>query len=212
MLLDIVGVGFGLLAMHRALGNLNVLLASQGICRNTSEWNSGGCDLEQGDFPKFDIVFESNDRRGKHERIAGRFSRGCRVERVGGDECTHAFSIPDDFSFRVAFFDQLGKGIQVGIPLRGITDIAATLVNGIAALAAEFVGVYSGVGLALNEVVSEIGVIDGCTTKTVNPDDDDVLIQMIAFPSAVSKGFAIFFRWHTVVSRRTTVEGGEHQT
>ncbi len=141
MLLDVVGVGFGLLAMHRALGNLDILLASQGIGWNTGKRHSSGGDLNQGDFPKFDIVFESNDRRGKHERITGRFSGGCGVERVGGDECPHAFAIPDDFGFWMAFFDQLGEGIQVVIPLRRITDIAAAFVNRIAALATEFVGV-----------------------------------------------------------------------
>lgn len=59
--LDVVGIGFGLLFVKGGLGDLHILLASQRIERNASERQGGGGNLNQGNFPDFDIVFEAHE-------------------------------------------------------------------------------------------------------------------------------------------------------
>ena len=61
--LDVVGVGFGLFFVESGLGDLDVLLACYRIQRDASKRSGGGGDLNQGDFPWFDIVFEAHDGR-----------------------------------------------------------------------------------------------------------------------------------------------------
>lgn len=90
-----------------------------------------------------------------------------------------------------------------------MANITAAFVDGIAALATDFIGINGGVGLALDEVISEIGVIDGGSTKSVDSDDDDVLFEMVAFPSAVTKCFSALFSRDGIVCGCTAVEGGE---
>lgn len=131
---------------------------------------------------------------------------------MGGDESAHAFAVPDNFSFRMAFPYELSEGVQILIPLGRMADIAAAFVDGIAALATDFVGVNGGVGLAIHEIISEIGVIDGGSAKSVDSDDDDVLFEMVSFPSAVTKYFSALFCGNGIVCRRTAVEGGEQDT
>lgn len=134
--LDVVGIGSGLLVVSGGLGNLDVLLACQGIDGDARQGHGGGGDLNQGDFPNFDIVFEAHNGGGENEGITGWFADRRGVERVGGDEAAHTFAVPDDFGFRVAFFHKSGEGVQVVIPLGRIADIAAALLDGITALSA----------------------------------------------------------------------------
>ncbi len=128
---------------------------------------------------------------------------------MGGDESSHAFAIPDNFGFRVTFSNKLGEGIEIFIPLGGIADIAAAFMDGIAALAAKLVGVNGGIGLAFDEIVSEVGVVDGVSAKSMNPDDDQILRVVIAFPSAVAERFSAFLGRDGIVFRRATIEAGE---
>lgn len=130
---------------------------------------------------------------------------------MSGDECAHAFAIPDNFGFRVTFFDELGEGVEIVIPLGGVSDVAAPRVDGVAALAAEFVGVNGGVGLAFDEIVSEVRVVDGVSTKTMNPDDDHILLEVVAFPGSVSECFAIWVDGHGIIPRRAAAKGGEQE-
>ncbi len=131
---------------------------------------------------------------------------------MGGDESAHAFAVPDDFSFRVAFLYELGEGVQVFIPLGWMADIASAFVDGVAALAADFIGIDGGVGLALDQIISEIGVIVGGSAESVDSDDDHVLLEMVSFPSAVTKYFTALCGGHGIVFWRTAVEGGEQDT
>jgi hypothetical protein len=116
---------------------------------------------------------------------------------VSGDECAHAFSVPDDFCFRVAFFDELGEGVEVGVPLFGVSDVTTAVEDGIAALAANFVGVNGGVWLSFDDVICEIGIVCGSAAEAVDADDDDVLVVVVAFPDAVAEGIghAAFGGW-----------------
>lgn len=165
--------------------------------------------MNQSDFPEFDIVFESDQGRGEDEGIARRISGRCGVECVGGDERTHAFAIPDDFGFRVTLPNKLGEGVEIVIPLGGIADIAASFLDGIAALTAKLVGVNGGIGLAFDQIVSKVGVVDGVSAKPMNPDDDQILRVMVAFPSPVAERFSAFLGRDGIVFRRASVEAGE---
>lgn len=186
---DVVGIGFGLFFVPCGLGNLNVLMACQGIEGDTCQRHRGGGDLNQGNFPNFDIVFEAHNGRGKNEGVTRRLAGRCGVERVGGDETAHTFPIPDDFGFWVAFFYKLGEGVQVVIPLGRIANIATAFVDGITALTAKLVGINGGIALTLDEVIPQIGIIHGGSAKSVNADDDNVLVKVTPFPSTVSKRF-----------------------
>lgn len=109
---------------------------------------------------------------------------------MGGDECAHAFAVPDDFGVRVAFLDELGEGFEVLVPVLGVSDVAAAFADGVAALAADFVGVESGFGLVFEEVEAEVFVVDGCAAEAVDADDDDVLFDFGGDPLAVAEGVA----------------------
>lgn len=134
MFFNVVGVGLGLFSVKGILCDLDFLLTGECFERNTCKRSSGGSDLNQSDFPKFNIVFKAYEGRGKNQGVAGRISWRCGVERVSGDECSHAFSIPDDFGFWMSFPDELGEGIEIVIPLGGMSDVAAPFADGIAAL------------------------------------------------------------------------------
>lgn len=128
---------------------------------------------------------------------------------MGGDECAHAFAVPNDFGFWVSIFDKLGEGVEIVIPLGGVSDVAAPRVDGVAALATEFVGVNGGVGLAFDEIVSEVRVVDGVSTKTMNPDDDHILFEVVTFPGSVSECFSIWVDGYGIIPGRAAAKGGE---
>ncbi len=130
---------------------------------------------------------------------------------MSGDECTHAFAIPDNFGFRVTFSNKLGERVEIVIPLGGIADIAAAFMDGIAALPAKLVGVNGGIGLAFDQIVSKVGVVDGVSAKSMNPDDDQILRVMVAFPSPVTERFSAFLGRDGIVFRRTAVEASEQE-
>ncbi len=81
--------------------------------------------------------------------------------------------------------------------------------DGIAALTAQFVGVDGGVGLLVDQIVAEIGVIHGVSAKTMNPDDDQILIRVRSFPGPIPKCLSIRNRRHGIVLWRAAVIGDE---
>ncbi len=68
---DVVGIGFGLFVVESGLGNLHGFLAREGIDGYPGEGGGCACNLNQGNFPHFDVVSESDDGRGKDERVTG---------------------------------------------------------------------------------------------------------------------------------------------
>lgn len=78
---------------------------------------------------------------------------------MSGDECAHAFPVPDDFCSGMPFPDQVGERIEIFIPLGRVSDVAAAMVNRIATLSPEFVSIQSGAGLATHEIVAKVCVI-----------------------------------------------------
>ena len=80
----------------------------------------------------------------------------------------------------VAFdeFDGGSSALRLREDLAALSAIpgvsSAALVNGIAALAADFVGVEAGLRLALEQVVAEVRVVDRGAAEAMDADDDNV--------------------------------------
>lgn len=61
VLFDVVGVGFGLSGVGGGLGHLDVLAAADGVEGDAGVGEGGGGDLDEFDFPLWDVVAEADD-------------------------------------------------------------------------------------------------------------------------------------------------------
>lgn len=72
--------------------------------------------------------------------------------------------------------------------------------DGITSLTAKLVRINGGMALTLDEVIPQVGIIHGGTAESVDADDDDVLVKVTPFPSAVSKRFFGFSAWEILLN------------
>ncbi len=79
------------------------------------------------------------------------------------------------------------KANKIAIPVLRIADVAAALVNRVAALAADLVGVEAGLRLVPEQVVAEVGVVDRRAAEPVDADDDDIRLGFFGNPLPVAE-------------------------
>jgi hypothetical protein len=91
----------------------------------------------------------------------------------------------------MTFLHKLGEGLQVVIPLDGISDITAAGVDRVTALATHLVGVKGGLRLPLHKVVAEVRIVHRGSAKSVDTDDDYIRFDPFPLPSAVSEGIGL---------------------
>lgn len=83
------------------------------------------------------------------------------------------------------------EGKEIAVPVARVADVAAARADRIAALAADFVSIKRGGRLVLEQVLTEIVVIDRSATKTMNADDHHIGLVLFGDPFAIAESFAL---------------------